>query len=132
MMPSPTSVSATPLAERHAYVYLMMRGGGREEEVLRGFVSILKGAEGGREGGKEGRRRGSSSSGGTRRVRLGDKADGGEEGRGGREEGSEKERGLGPTRLVPGRLVRSGRRLCEKGKGGFGCGCSTSETLLEE
>ena len=84
----------------------------------------MKRAEGGGREGRRGRRRGSSSSGGTRRVRLVEKADGGEEGRGGREEGSEKERGLGPTRLVPGRLVRSGRRLCEKGKGGFGCGCS--------
>ena len=60
MMPSPTSVSAPPLAERYAYAYLMTREGGKEEEVLQGFVSILKRAEG---GGREGRREGGKEEG---------------------------------------------------------------------
>ena len=61
------------LAERYAYVYLMTREGGRKEEVLQWFVSILKRAEGGGREGRRGRRRGSSSSGGARRVRLEEK-----------------------------------------------------------
>ena len=102
---------------------MLMREGGREEEVLQWFVSILKRAEGGGREGRRGRRRGSSSSGGARRVRLEEKGDRGEEGDGGRK-GVKRDATLVLLASSLAVLYEVAGGCVNRGKGVFGCGSS--------